>query len=99
MNGIMPKLSVTNPRTSAPQVFRPWNCDAARFAEFVIVQARVNRVKITEAARAEAVAKQALYEHQRRAWLKLWREHYGFDDQPHILDPQRITTATLLLFR
>ncbi len=92
------RLSITNPRSSAPQVFIPCNCSAARFADFVIVRGNVKRVKMTEASHAEAIAKQSLYEHERRAWLKLWREHYGVADQlPYTLDPQHITTAMLLL--
>jgi hypothetical protein len=92
------KLSVTNPRSSAAQVFIPRNCSAARFAEFVIIRARVKRVQMTEAGRAEAAAKQALYAHERRAWLRQWRAHYGIDDRlPYVLDPHHVTTATLLL--
>ncbi len=72
-------------------------CAPERDQAFAEVRARVQRVKVTEAMQAEAAAKQACYEHQRRAWLKQWREHYGIEDGPQELDPQHVTTATLLL--
>lgn len=75
----------------------PCACDNERQRAAAEIQARVQRVTMTDAMRAQFAALQALYEHERRAWLMQWRRAYGIpDDPPLMLHPEHITSSLLL---
>jgi hypothetical protein len=75
----------------------PCRCAQERIEAADQIRARVRRVVMTEAMRAEATAKQALYQHERQHWRKQWQEHYGIPNKPElVIDPAHVSFGLLL---